>query len=140
MIFPPSSKAGSTKTLTFKKKDDFSIRLSYSLFSGADSESTILTDESTTSEDMPRLLGLELVIPSMIDFEFGSTPMTGKEKRAARKRLCEINSIEGSKHRKEEARNNLESYLYKLCKLRDLLGGASRPLFRRYSQSGANVC
>ncbi|KAF9642883.1 hypothetical protein BDM02DRAFT_3192522, partial [Thelephora ganbajun] len=101
------------------------------LFSGADSESTVLTDESTGSEDMPRSLGLELTIPLTIDFEFGSTPpMTGKEKRAARHRLREIDSIEGSKRRKEEARNNLESYWYKL-------GGESQTPFRRYSQSGA---
>ncbi|KAF9642532.1 hypothetical protein BDM02DRAFT_3273434 [Thelephora ganbajun] len=101
------------------------------LFSSADSESTVLTDESTASEDMPRSLGLELTIPLTIDFEFGSTPpMTGKEKQAARHRLCEIDNIEGSKCRKEEARNNLENYLYKL-------GGESQTPFRRYSQSGA---
>lgn len=28
-IFPPSSKTGSKKTLTFKRKDDFSIKLLY---------------------------------------------------------------------------------------------------------------
>ncbi|KAF9649521.1 HSP70-domain-containing protein [Thelephora ganbajun] len=199
-IFPPSSKAGSTKTLTFKRKDDFSIRLLYKktpfidhsqgiaeakiggvaeaianltekgvpepvikttvalsesgfvsisdaiavgqvkqdfikgLFSGADSEPAVLTDESTTSEDMPKSLGLELTIPLTIDFEFGSTPpMTAEEKRAAHNRLREIDNIEGSKRRKEEARNNLESYLYKL---RDLLGDESQTPFRKCSQPG----
>ena len=49
------------------------------------------------------------------------------------KRLREIDSIEGSKRRKEEARNELESYLYKL---RDLLGDESETPFRKCSQPG----
>ncbi|KAF9642311.1 hypothetical protein BDM02DRAFT_3193509 [Thelephora ganbajun] len=83
------------------------------LFSGADSESTVLTDERATSEDMPRSLGLELTIDLTIDFEFGSEPALALKQ--------------------EEARNILESYLYKF---RDLLGGESQTPFRRYSQSG----
>ena len=48
-------------------------------------------------------------------------------------RLREIDNIEGSKRRKEEARNNLESYLYKL---RDLLGDESQTPFMKCSQPG----
>jgi len=48
-------------------------------------------------------------------------------------RLREIDNIENSKRRKEEARNNLESYLYKL---RDLLGDESQTPFRKCSQPG----
>ena len=47
--------------------------------------------------------------------------------------MREIDNIEGSKRRKEEARNNLESYLYKL---RDLLGDESETPFRKCSQPG----
>jgi hypoxia up-regulated 1 len=47
--------------------------------------------------------------------------------------LREIDAIEGSKRRKEEARNNLEGYLYKL---RDLLGDESETPFRKCSQPG----
>ena len=47
--------------------------------------------------------------------------------------MREIDNIEGSKRRKEEARNNLESYLYKL---RDLLDGESETPFRKCSQPG----
>ena len=47
--------------------------------------------------------------------------------------MREIDNIEGSKRRKEEARNELESYLYKL---RDLLGDESETPFRKCSQPG----
>jgi len=47
--------------------------------------------------------------------------------------LRQIDSIEISKRRKEEARNELESYLYKL---RDLLDDESETPFRKCSQSG----
>jgi hypoxia up-regulated 1 len=45
-------------------------------------------------------------------------PMTADEKRAARSRLRAIDHLEAAKNRKEEARNSLETYLYKI---RDLL-------------------
>ena len=48
-------------------------------------------------------------------------------------RLREIDNIEGSKRRTEEARNNLESYLYKL---RDLLGDGAETPFMKCSQPG----
>jgi hypoxia up-regulated 1 len=47
--------------------------------------------------------------------------------------LREIDNIEGSKRRKEEARNNLESYVYKL---RDLLDDESETPFWKCSQPG----
>ncbi|KAJ3743119.1 Hsp70 protein-domain-containing protein [Lentinula detonsa] len=46
------------------------------------------------------------------------TPMTVEEKKKARSRLRALDLEEAAKVRKEEARNNLESYLYRL---RDLL-------------------
>ena len=46
--------------------------------------------------------------------------------------MREIDNIEGSKRRKEEARNNLESYLYKL---RDLLDDESQTPFKKCSQA-----
>ena len=45
--------------------------------------------------------------------------------------MREIDNIESSKRRKEEARNNLESYLYRL---RDLLDDESQTPFRKCSQ------
>jgi hypoxia up-regulated 1 len=48
-------------------------------------------------------------------------------------RLREIDNIEGSKRRMEEARNNLETYLYKL---RDLLSDESETPFMKCSQQG----
>lgn len=48
-------------------------------------------------------------------------------------RLREIDNMEGSKRRTEEARNNLESYLYKL---RDLLSDESETPFMKCSQQG----
>jgi len=59
--------------------------------------------------------------------------MTVEEKRTARTRLREIDNMEGSKRRTEEARNNLESYLYKL---RDLLSDESETPFMKCSQPG----
>ena len=46
------------------------------------------------------------------------SPMTVKEKRAGRDRLLAVDAEETSKRKREEARNTLESYIYKL---RDLL-------------------
>lgn len=54
---------------------------------GTDSESIVLTDESTALEDTSKSSDLEFTIPLTIDFDFGSTPpMTPEEKRASRSR------------------------------------------------------
>lgn len=54
---------------------------------GTDSESTVLTDEDITPDDIPKSSSLEITVPLNIDFEFGPTPpMTVEEKRAARNR------------------------------------------------------
>lgn len=52
-----------------------------------DSESTVLTDENTTPEEILKSSGLEITVPLIVDFEFGPTPpMTVEEKRTARNR------------------------------------------------------
>ncbi|KZS89329.1 actin-like ATPase domain-containing protein [Sistotremastrum niveocremeum HHB9708] len=51
-------------------------------------------------------------------------PMNYVEKQRAKERLAAVDSMEASKRRKEDARNSLEAYLYRL---RDLLGEADTP-------------
>ncbi|KAK0447909.1 Hsp70 protein-domain-containing protein [Desarmillaria tabescens] len=72
-------------------------------------------------------------IPLNLTVHFTSIPpMTVEEKRVARRRLREVDVDEAAKNRKEEARNTLESYLYKL---RDLLDPENRDTpFKECSQ------
>ncbi|KAK0480495.1 Hsp70 protein-domain-containing protein [Armillaria luteobubalina] len=72
-------------------------------------------------------------IPLNLTVHFTSIPpMTVEEKRVARRRLRELDADETAKNRKEEARNTLESYLYKL---RDLLDPENRDTpFKECSQ------
>ncbi|KAI0354229.1 actin-like ATPase domain-containing protein [Trametes cingulata] len=59
----------------------------------------------------PISLDIEVKFPSI-------APMSVKEKRAGRERLLAVDAEETAKRKREEARNTLESYIYKL---RDLL-------------------
>ena len=69
-----------------------------------------------------------------IDVKFASIPpMSLTEKRAGRDRLKAIDAEENVKRRREEARNTLEGYIYKL---RDLLGDdSSESPFMKCSQA-----
>ena len=58
-----------------------------------------------------------------IDVKFPSIPpMSVEQKRLGRDKLRAIDAEEGAKRRREEARNTLEGYIYKL---RDLLADES---------------
>ncbi|CAL1698248.1 unnamed protein product [Somion occarium] len=220
LVFPAGSKAGSRKTLTFKRKDDFNVKLTYrsppvpgypsdileaeikgipealknltdlgavdpvvkatvvlsesgfvsvqdpvafgeikddslsgklkGLFggSGSSSEETTADKEtlarsesssvpsssqepSATPEKKPAKK--DNTIPLELKINLASVPpMSVAEKRAARDRLIAIDRLEAAKHAREEARNSLEGYLYRV---RDLLeDGASDSPFVKCSQ------
>ncbi|KZT50948.1 actin-like ATPase domain-containing protein [Calocera cornea HHB12733] len=57
-------------------------------------------------------------------------PLTKEQKRESRQRLTAINAAEQAKRRREEERNQLESYLYKL---RDVLQADEETVFMTYS-------
>ncbi|KAI0092319.1 HSP70-domain-containing protein [Irpex rosettiformis] len=70
-------------------------------------------------------------IPLKIETKWSSIPpMTGAEKRTARDRLRTIDLAEAATRRKEEARNALEAYLYRV---RDLLEEEGDTPFRKCS-------
>jgi len=217
VIFPPSSKTGTKKTLTFKRTEDFAVKLQYKntvspgfpvdileahisgvtealanltergaiepvvkatvalsdsgfvtvkdahafaevkddsltgklkgLFGGASlpsdegsevpDTSTLSTELSAVPSDIPATKKLTLkdsnTIPLDITTSFSTTPpMTVAEKRASRERLRLVDYEEASKLRKEEARNNLEGYLYRV---RDLLDDSHQDTpFKKCSQ------
>ncbi|KAF8515704.1 Hsp70 protein-domain-containing protein [Hysterangium stoloniferum] len=58
-------------------------------------------------------------------------PLTYREKQASRERLVAIDQAERAKQRREDARNVLEAYLYRL---RDLLDSDSSSTFMTYSK------
>ncbi|KAH8822683.1 Hsp70 protein-domain-containing protein [Flagelloscypha sp. PMI_526] len=119
------------------------------LFGGASSESGEETestdassDASTPSEAATNESAKEKSAPATkpkdtykldVANEFGFLgPMTLEQKQAARARLRDIDLTEAAKTRKEEARNSLESYLYRL---RDLLDDDNKDTpFKKCSQ------
>ncbi|KZO97580.1 HSP70-domain-containing protein [Calocera viscosa TUFC12733] len=60
------------------------------------------------------------------------TPLSKEQKRESRQRLVAINTAEHAKHRREEERNHLESYIYKL---RDVLQADAETVFMKYSSA-----
>ncbi|KAI0659567.1 actin-like ATPase domain-containing protein [Cubamyces menziesii] len=194
LVFPAGSKTGTKKTLTFKRQNDFSVKLAYKASpapgfptefleaeivgvseaiqniteagatdpvvkatvmlsesgfasvrdavvtgefkdesitgklkdffgkgSSSQSESTTVTSSSSSSapEASATAVKAREPIPLEIEVKFPTiSPMTVKEKRAGRDRLLAVDAEETSKRKREEARNTLESYIYKL---RDLL-------------------
>ncbi|KAI3608795.1 hsp70 family chaperone lhs1 [Moniliophthora roreri] len=78
-----------------------------------------------TEKDKTIALGITVHFPTI-------PPMTVEEKQKARSRLRAIDADEAAKNRKEEARNTLESYLYRL---RDLLDEENKDTpFKQCSQ------
>ncbi|KAG7447381.1 actin-like ATPase domain-containing protein [Guyanagaster necrorhizus] len=101
----------------------------------ASSASDAAPSASASSEAKAEKVDLKdlTTIPLNLTVHFTSIPpMTVEEKRVARRRLRELDMDEAAKNRKEEARNTLESYLYKL---RDLLDPENRDTpFKECSQ------
>ncbi|TFK82826.1 actin-like ATPase domain-containing protein [Polyporus arcularius HHB13444] len=218
LVFPTGSKTGTKKTLTFKRQDDFSVKLAYKtpplrgyptdfleaeivgvgeaiknlteagaidpvikatvmlsesgfaslrdavatgeykddsltgklkdLF-GKGSSSSASVDETTadvgtaeadstatssSAETSATAVSKKEPIPLEIDTKFPTiSPMSVAEKRIGRDRLKAIDAEEASKRRREEARNTLEAYVYRL---RDLLEDESTEApFVKCSQS-----
>ncbi|TBU57224.1 actin-like ATPase domain-containing protein [Dichomitus squalens] len=90
--------------------------------------SSLATEATTTVFTKKEPINLE------IDVKFSSLPpLSVTEKRAGREKLKAIDAEEGAKRRREEARNTLEGYIYKL---RDLLADESSDSpFMKCSQS-----
>ncbi|KAF8889043.1 Hsp70 protein-domain-containing protein [Infundibulicybe gibba] len=89
------------------------------------SPSTNSTEKKPVSKENTIHLNVTVTFPSI-------PPMTVAEKQAARTRLRAIDREEAAKNRKEEARNTLEGYLYKL---RDLLDEDNKDTpFKKCSQ------
>ncbi|KAI0830309.1 actin-like ATPase domain-containing protein [Trametes gibbosa] len=81
---------------------------------------------TTGKPKAPISLEVEVKFPTI-------APMSVKQKRAGREKLLAVDAEESTKRRREEARNTLEGYIYKL---RDLLGdGASESPFVKCSQA-----
>ncbi|KAI0291592.1 heat shock protein 70 family [Russula brevipes] len=178
LAFPRGSRAGTRKTLTFRRKDDFSIAFSYkeqpasefpvelldARISGISEayKVTILFSESgfvsvpeaiayaETKDDSlaGKLKGLfgdgsssaaktpatpkDITIPLNVTVKFPSVaPMGLEQKREARQRLIKIEAEEVAIATREEHRNILEGYLYKI---RDLLESDGQHPFVRHSQ------
>ncbi|KAG7087443.1 hypothetical protein E1B28_013409 [Marasmius oreades] len=100
--------------------------------SASSSSSSAASSSSPTAEKKPTAKELS-TIPLGINVRFPSIPpMSVEEKKASRSRLRAMDVEEAAKNRKEEARNTLEGYLYRL---RDLLDEENRDTpFKQCSQ------
>ncbi|KAI0651124.1 actin-like ATPase domain-containing protein [Trametes meyenii] len=201
LVFPTGSKTGTKKTLTFKRQDDFSVKLAYKAppapgfptefleaeivgvseaikniteagatdpvvratvmlsesgfasvrdavvtgefkdesIAGASTSSQSVDEttadvgtaeeEATSSADTAEASATVAVakpkepISLEIEVKFPSiAPMSVKQKRVGREKLLAVDAEESAKRKREEARNTLEGYIYKL---RDLLSDDS---------------
>lgn len=94
----------------------------------ATATSTTGSDEATPTPAKP----VPNTIPISLNIRHLSlTPYTKEAKDLARKRLVAMDAAEKARHKKEEARNNLEGYLYRL---RDLLDGGETSPFILFSK------
>lgn len=85
--------------------------------SESETSSSSSADPSATAETKP--VKKDNTIPLELNVKLASIPpMSVAEKRAARDRLMAIDRLESGKRAREEARNSLEGYLYRV---RDLL-------------------
>ncbi|GLB44149.1 putative heat shock protein 70 family protein [Lyophyllum shimeji] len=92
--------------------------------SSSSSSATPSPSANDTATEKKKALAKEDTIKLKVVTTFPTIPpMTVDEKKAARGRLRAIDAEEAAKNRKEEARNTLESYLYRL---RDLLDDEDR--------------
>ncbi|KAL1943263.1 hypothetical protein VTO73DRAFT_4338 [Trametes versicolor] len=90
------------------------------------SSSAAETSATAVKPKEPIALEIEVKFPTI-------APMSVKQKRAGRDKLLAVDAEEGTKRKREEARNTLEGYLYKL---RDLLSDeSSESPFVKCSQS-----
>ncbi|CCA66452.1 related to glucose regulated stress protein, HSP70-like [Serendipita indica DSM 11827] len=117
------------------------------LFGGSSSSSSSASDHgetatvsepsssSTASSEEPTTTEVKST-PSQVPLEIATTylsiiPYTADEISEARKRLIAVDTAERLRHKKEEARNMLEGYLYRL---RDLLEGEETSPFMLFSK------
>ncbi|EMD35137.1 hypothetical protein CERSUDRAFT_116612 [Gelatoporia subvermispora B] len=126
-----------SESIADKLKGFFGAGSSSSSEAGAEAETAARDDATTSStadasptadkapvKDEPISLELKINFPSL-------APMTVEEKRSARERLLAVDNEEAAKRRREEARNTLEGYLYRV---RDLLDDTSETPFMKCSQ------
>ncbi|KAF5391958.1 hypothetical protein D9757_003269 [Collybiopsis confluens] len=103
--------------------------------SESESESSTLSSASTPSKSAQPKISLKELGTIALNFTSSFPaipPMTVTEKRESRSKLRAIDLEEAAKARKEEARNNLESYMYRL---RDLLDEENKDTpFKKCSQ------
>ncbi|KAK7039209.1 lumenal Hsp70 protein [Paramarasmius palmivorus] len=93
--------------------------------SASNSSSAPAEKKKITEKDKTIALGITVKFPTI-------PPMTVEEKQKARSRLRALDADEAAKNRKEEARNTLESFLYRL---RDLLDEENKDTpFKQCSQ------
>ncbi|KAH9943772.1 Hsp70 protein-domain-containing protein [Amylocystis lapponica] len=184
LVFPAGSKAGSRKTLTFKRTDDFSLTLSYrsppvgfpadvlradivgiseaiqnltnlgklkGFFGGGSSSSAdeagdhtegVVRDEqsSSSSAPAPSASALEkapkqdtITLDVKVHFPPGPPMALDDKRRSPTSRLVAVDNEELGKRHREEARNALEGYLYRV---RDLLEETGDTPFVKCSQDG----
>jgi hypoxia up-regulated 1 len=111
--------------------------------SSASSTATAEEGEETTTEEtpsetpsdpgtVPESTSTPASVPVKFELKHSSiVPYTPAEISAARKRLIAVDNAEKLRHKKEEARNMLEGYLYRM---RDLLAGEANAPFMLYSK------
>ncbi|KAF8269636.1 actin-like ATPase domain-containing protein [Lactarius quietus] len=96
--------------------------------STADASSSSASPKATKAAAMPK----DITIPLNVTVKFTSVaPMGLEQKREARQRLIKMEAQEAAIAAREEQRNILEGYLYKL---RDLLDSDSQHTFVKHSQ------
>ncbi|KAG8817653.1 lumenal Hsp70 protein, partial [Serendipita sp. 399] len=94
------------------------------------------TETSSASAEEPTTTKEVKSVPSMIPLEvtlrhLSIIPFSAEEIIDSRKRLVAVDTAEKLRHKKEEARNMLEGYLYRL---RDLLDGDEKSPFMLFSK------
>ncbi|OCH90865.1 actin-like ATPase domain-containing protein [Obba rivulosa] len=116
--------AGSSSETETEAETETAARDEGSSSSSSTAEASSTADKKASVKDEPISLELQINFPSL-------APMTVAEKRQARERLIAVDNEEAAKRRKEEARNTLEGYMYRV---RDLLDDDSDTPFLKCSQ------
>ncbi|KAG8809977.1 lumenal Hsp70 protein, partial [Serendipita sp. 401] len=124
------------ETIVGKIKNLFGGSSSSSSSATGDTETATTSDSTETASAEEPLTTEVKSVPSTIPLEvslryLSILPYSGEEIGESRQRLVAVDAAEKLRHKKEEARNMLEGYLYRL---RDLLDGDETSPFMLFSK------
>ncbi|KAG8842725.1 lumenal Hsp70 protein [Serendipita sp. 405] len=124
------------ETIVGKIKNLFGGSSSSSSSATGDTETATTSDSTETASAEEPLTTEVKSVPSTIPLEISLRylsilPYSGEEIGESRQRLVAVDAAEKLRHKKEEARNMLEGYLYRL---RDLLDGDETSPFMLFSK------